>query len=272
MNIMTIVPRIKRAVKEKGIAGFARAAVGRLRSLGTPHVDENEIIHKLFDGMRDGVMIDVGACKGETLTPFAKDGWQVFAFEPDPKNREVLNNRIGHNSKIVVSSDAVTEVDGQNLTLYGSEVSVGISSLSKFTEGHKAVATVKTTRLDSFVKNHGITNVDYLKVDAEGHDFFVLKSFAFGLHSPKIIQCEFENKKTIPLGYTVVEMARYLEKFGYTIFVSEWQPIVQYGIRHKWRRFIKDPSQVAEEGWGNLIAIKDDRLKAKAQKFLKLSD
>ena len=46
------------------------------------HFDEVRMIHseiRSADPAR--VMLDVGACHGVSLYPFARDGWQVFAFE-----------------------------------------------------------------------------------------------------------------------------------------------------------------------------------------------
>ena len=51
-----------------------------------------EIVFSLLHGpvstASQQMMIYVGAHFGSALAPFARQGWQIFAFEPDPQNRE----------------------------------------------------------------------------------------------------------------------------------------------------------------------------------------
>jgi FkbM family methyltransferase len=267
MNALTTTEKIKKKLKEKGVLGLAKAVANKLFVSKQVEMDENALILKLFSSKPDGVMIDVGACLGHTLIPFADIGWKIFAFEPDPKNRSELQKIVGTLRNVLVFSEAITELDDQELKFYGSAESIGISSLSKFTTNHVEIAKVKTQRLDTFIAKQKITNVDYLKIDAEGHDLFVLKSFPFAKHAPKIVLCEFEDKKTIPLGYNVIDMVKFLEGNGYKVVVSEWHPIERYGVSHKWKGFAANAAQVPAAGWGNLIAFKDENLieKARAQ-------
>lgn len=46
----------------------------------------------------------------------------------------------------------------------------------------------------------------------------------------------FEDNKTTCLGHDVHDMAQFLEEHGYSVVVSEWEPIAEYGTRHGWRR------------------------------------
>src|SRR3546814_10935540 len=81
-----------------------------------------------------------------------------------------------------------------------------------------------------------IDGVDFLKVDTEGHDLFVLQGFPWERFRPAVIECEFEDAKTVPLGYTFHDMARFLLAKGYRVLVSEWHPIIRSGVRPDWRR------------------------------------
>ncbi len=56
-------------------------------------LDEIGVVHAVTRERAPGVMVDVGAHYGSSLRPFAKDGWRVFAFEPDPANRQKLEHR-----------------------------------------------------------------------------------------------------------------------------------------------------------------------------------
>ena len=54
------------------------------------------------------------------------------------------------------------------------------------------------------------------------------------------------DSKTVPLGYKFDDLARFLADKGYAVFVSEWHPIVRYGIRHDWNRLTRYPCKLAD--------------------------
>jgi FkbM family methyltransferase len=227
------------------------------------NIDEVEIVHEVLKG-KIGLMIDVGAHFGTSLYPFMNDGWEIHAFEPDPKNRQKLLERIKGKSNVKLSTEAVTNQSGLELSFYSSEVSTGISGLSSFHASHKEVAKVHTVTLKDYINTSNIKEIDLLKIDTEGHDLFVLQGFDWQNHShPKVIVCEFEDKKSLPLGYKTNDMISFLEKNGYQVILSEWHPIVEYGMAHKWKRFnTKNLLDIEKsELWGNLIAYKNDTFK-----------
>ena len=45
---------------------------------------------------------------------------------------------------------------------------------------------------------------------------------------------------------------------GYKVIVSEWHPIIKYGVQHKFNKAEKYPCTISENGWGNLVAYKDE--------------
>jgi FkbM family methyltransferase len=222
--------------------------------LGPRQIEEVELARRAL-GRFSGVVVDVGAHHGLAISPFLETGWIGFAIEPDPDNRVMLKANC---PVLTIDPRAVAEVDGQTVSLFTSKVSSGISTLSAFHASHKVTATVETVRLDTFLQQHQVSEVDFLKIDIEGYDLFALRSFPWATHRPKIIVCEFEDKKTIPLGYDVISMAQFIKEKGYEVVVSEWEPIVEYGQQHTWKRFTKALETVNKESWGNLIAVLPD--------------
>jgi hypothetical protein len=112
------------------------------------------------------------------------------------------------------------------------------------------------------MKSKNINHVNFLKIDTEGHDYFVLQSYPWDLDKPDVIKCEFEDLKTeIKLNYTWKDMAEYLYKLGYKIIISEWYPIVRYGTTHKWRGLKNYPCELDDKNaWGNFICFLDNQL------------
>jgi len=229
---------------------------GLVRRLFGGEFNEVAIVFDVIGNQR-GTMIDVGAHWGGCLAPFLARGWSVYAIEPDPSNRAKL---VANFPRAIIDSRAVSESDGETVTLFTSDISTGISTLSPFHSTHMPSTEVRTVRLDTFIEtDHRIRGVDFLKTDVEGYDLLALRTFPWATHHPKAIVCEFEDNKTKRLGYDSNDMARFLEQRGYAVVVSEWYPIVQYGGQHTWRRFAHYPTDIPTNSWGNLIAI-DPRL------------
>ena len=213
-------------------------------------MNESAICFKLFN--KPGVMIDVGAHHGTSMFSFLKAGWTVYPFEPDPENRQMLAERFPN---LYIDSRAVSNKPATNVTLYKSFQSTGISSLSPFHESHYAAIGVDVITLTFFIREQKIKKVDFLKIDTEGHDYFVLQGFPWKM-KPGVILCEFENSKTEPLGYSFDDMAEFLLSKGYDLAISEWEPVVQYGGPHQWKQFLDYPCKLGEGAWGNIIATK----------------
>ena len=117
---------------------------------------------------------------------------------------------------------------------------------------------VNVTTLRAYINKAKIDNIDFLKIDVEGYDLFVLKGFPWEEIKPIIILAEFEDRKIVPLGYTFYDIAKYLIDKGYYLLVSEWYPVVEYGTVQKWRRFVTYPCELlCEEAHVNIIAVSD---------------
>lgn len=204
------------------------------------------------------VLVDVGAHFGGDIVPFLKDGYQVHAFEPDPSNREVLLRLCDTYPNLSIDSRAVTNKTRTAVPFFTSSVSTGISGLAAFHPSHRATTEVGTVTLGDFCSAQAICSVDFLKIDTEGFDLFVLEGYPWERSKPTVVICEFEDRKTMPLGYTYHDLARFLKEKGYEVLVSDWYPIVEYGAQHTWRDFRVYPCELGDpQDWGNLLAFRD---------------
>ncbi|MCB5188968.1 FkbM family methyltransferase [Methylobacillus caricis] len=237
--------------------------VGPFERKQSAHYDETQsIAHLLAGAYRPGsTMIDVGAHVGSAFRPFLNKGWHIYAFEPDDTNRSKLLEWLScHVSRHLVTLDTrcVSNTTQHDLSFYRSEQSSGISGLSAFHESHTEAQRVSSVTLSDFFAGGAIPDIDFLKIDTEGHDLFVLQGFPWDQTRPDVIECEFENAKTVSLGYDFHDLAQFLVDKGYTVYVSEWHPILQYGTRHDWHCLAKYPYALQDEAsWGNLLAFRD---------------
>ena len=224
--------------------------------------DETTCVAELFSNVLTGsTMVDVGAHHGSALVHFLNKGWKIIAFEPDESNCQKLRARLSkHQDASLVKLDtrAVSNKSKKSVPFYSSDVSTGISGLSAFHPSHRKTQKVETITLREALSSDDPSSIDFLKIDTEGHDLFVLQGFPWERFKPAVIECEFEDSKTVLLGYSFQDLAGFLVDKGFTVYVSEWHPIIRYGIRHDWNRLVRYPCKLSDsKAWGNLLAFRD---------------
>lgn len=226
-------------------------------------LDECGLVFDLLDAARKpGLMVDVGAHWGGSLTTFARAGWKVLAYEPDTANRARLEATMSAKPKVyagvTLSPLAVSDESREDVAFFSSPVSSGISGLSAFHESHSETERITTTTLDDIVRENGLRAIDFLKIDVEGHEMSVLRGLDFAKVRPRAVVAEFEDGKTVPNGYSTADLASFFSDRGYAVYLSEWHPIERYGVRHAWRGIRRWPTEVGDSAWGNLVAFVSD--------------
>ncbi|MEM1166457.1 MAG: FkbM family methyltransferase [Planctomycetota bacterium] len=225
------------------------------------NLDEWALVSAVALGGEPGVVVDVGAFYGGQLRGFARSGWRVIAIEPDPAKHAKLDTLAASHPGVTVHKCAIGEAPSDDAVLFSSEESAGISSLSAFRATHTECARVPVRRLDALIDTATAQQTRVLKVDAEGHDLFVLRSWDWAAGTPDLVVAEFEDRKSVPLGYSAADLGGFLLERGLRVFRSEWAPIERYGVRHRWRRITRytgGEDLVDDDAWGNYIGARDD--------------
>lgn len=209
------------------------------------------------------LLIDVGAHHGGISRLFAQKNWRVIAFEPEQKNRAAFERNLAGFEQVSCIAKAVSDVTGETVPFYVSDKHYGIHSLKPFHETHKLAYKVETVRLDDVLTELQVPEVTFLKVDIEGADFLALKGFDFKKYYPELVMIEFMDERSLPnFCYTHHDVVTYMKERGYTTFVSEWEPIKEYGIEgiasdpHVWIQCVPYPLD-HKPAWGNLIFVPD---------------
>lgn len=243
-----------------------RAVKHALRSRHS--IDEGEIVALLAARGQEprSVLVDVGAHHGAISAHFLDMGWSVVAYEPDPANRAEFRKRIGSPALLQLSAAAVSDKPERAASLFASPVSTGISSLSPFHESHTQAATVEVVTLAEDLPARGVSRVDFLKVDIEGFDFHALRGFDWA-YAPRFVLYEFENRKTVPLGYSLADSSAFVIARGYHLVYSVWEPIVEYGTAHRWRGVYTAPPIDVAQCWGNVLCFRE---RADAERCLQI--
>ena len=261
-----LIPR-----KADTIIYFFQSIIRIIKNNPIDTTNESEIVYKILKDSNCKIMFDVGAHTGGSLRPFAIDGWVIYAFEPDKFNRKDLYKMSKIFPNIRVSNKAISNEIKDDVSFYRSEISSGISTLSNFHVSHKETDKVSVTTIKNFCKINNIFSIDFLKIDTEGFDYFVLKGVPWDKFKPRLILCEFEDRKTKRLGYTFNEMANFLLDKGYKVVVSEWYPVEEYGKSHKWRNMKDYPCKLDDQilGHGNILAFADSNDNRKLNYIIK---
>lgn len=143
------------------------------------------IAHELYWScafMRGGrTFIDVGAHVGTWTLRLAPLFERVFCFEPDPRAHEALSKNlelVGLKNVEVIPMAVSDRVGSATLTLYPNPCTNTMMDPEACLRGAEAVhgsLVVPTTTIDAFVRERGITDLDFLKVDAEGAELLIVE-------------------------------------------------------------------------------------------------
>jgi FkbM family methyltransferase len=146
------------------------------------------------------VFFDVGANIGQYTKLLLRQfpGALIHAFEPHPGNYLRLIGNAFPANQVKCHNIALGDSHG-SLTLYdradydGSQhASLYEASVTEFHEQAAVATTVAVERLDEVAAREGITHIDFLKIDTEGHELAVLSGAAGLLREGGIGQIQFE--------------------------------------------------------------------------------
>lgn len=174
----------------------------------------------IFNQKKDMVVIDVGANIG-VVTQYMRDYCKkVYCLEPSPEHFEALkqNKEFNKWDNVEVFNMAVADRDGEMVLSQLDHNRTCHSLINDYGQGKE---TVKTVRFDTFMAEHNIESVDFVKFDVEGAEDMILRSEGFINVAPKIKAIEVEfHYPTWP------QLVEHMIKLGYTARRYESSAIV----------------------------------------------
>lgn len=120
------------------------------------------------------IVIDVGASIGIYTIFFAKmvgEKGKVYAFEPEPKNFELLKKNVEINGfkNIVLENKAVSNISG----IVKMEIADNIANHRITKNLSKPTFDVTSISIDDYFKTKS-DKIDFIKIDTEGYDGYVI--------------------------------------------------------------------------------------------------
>ena len=224
--------------------------------------DLNLLLRVDYPTDTENVFVDVGAFRGGFTSAFARRGWRVIAFEPEPRNYALLTQRVNKYPNVTCIQKAVTDKSGESVPFYVDQTHPARNSLQPVSADHQTSIDIQTTRLDDVLMDHKLKEVTLLKIDAEGADFQVLKGFDFNKIKPDLVMAEFDEERTRQFfNYDLNDIVTYMEPYNYQVFIIEtrgrerWDFNYQVGsTQYKLERIGKYPFRY-DPKMGNIVFV-----------------
>ncbi len=162
------------------------------------------------------VFVDVGANIGTYTVPAAKlvgDAGKVVAIEPHPAIFRLLEKNISLNrlQNVLPVRTAIGETNG-NICIAFDRCNAGQTHVTGEADLTSNGESVPIARLDDLLIERGITEIDYLKIDVEGYEKFVLAGAQriIAKSAAMIIQMELIHSHVARYGISCLEIAEIL--------------------------------------------------------------
>ena len=166
-----------------------------------------------------GTCIDIGAARpvrNNNTYYFEQKGWTAYCIEPNEEYILQLRAARKNVFDFACGAQNLDDVEFTICTLEGGNMEA-VTSLKvdkRLLEKHKIYnPTLKKTgvqlrTLNSFIKEQGIKEIDFVSIDTEGTELDVLKGFNLQKYTPELLVIEnnFDDHK----------IEKYLRGFGYT--------------------------------------------------------
>ncbi|HAN45689.1 MAG TPA: hypothetical protein DCQ32_03960 [Cyanobacteria bacterium UBA8156] len=167
--------------------------------------------------------VDVGANVGHWSAAFCQAmpaQGQGLLFEPAVGAHQILQQRFADDPRIETVAAALSDTVGT--AQFYEEPNAGETSslVAQHSQGQAQVRWVPVTTLDRAIAERGWERVDFVKIDAEGYDFQVLRGAQHLLQHQKIGSLQFEyNAPWALVGSTLGAALNFLQGFGYQTFL-----------------------------------------------------
>jgi FkbM family methyltransferase len=221
---------------------------------------EAKMIRRLLD--KGEIFWDIGANIGYfSLLAAAtlQHSGQVISFEPGQVAYARLMDNIGLNPfrNIATFNLAVTDREGEAALHLAAETADGCASLYGAGPEVTAQEICRTVSLDGFAQSHGLPGPDFIKIDVEGAELFVLRGAREMLAvSRPLLLVELKAETLAASGTDKREVQELLAGYGY---------VPSFPYKRKWYR-ARDVSEVKSR---NLLWF-DPEVKAHREKTARL--
>jgi len=165
----------------------------------------------------DLVLFDIGANRGDWTEDVLRTAGRriknIYQFEPSEHNIDLLRGKFSGNDRVRLLPYAASDRSG-SAEFFSDVPGSGMASLYKRKLDHfnialNNIAHIETTTVDEVIKKYGISRVDFMKMDIEGHELAALHGAEASLKDGVIKALSFE------FGGANIDSRTYFQDFWY---------------------------------------------------------
>ena len=197
---------------------------------------------------KNDVVLDIGANIGYFTLLFAKQAGsngKIYAFEPEPKNFQLLKKNLENNKYQNVTCENVA-VSNKNdeIELFLSEKSIGQHKIYPSTSVSNKSIKIKSIKIDDYIlKNIKDEQISFIKIDAEGSEYHIIEGMKslLGSKIPLKIMLEFDPIQINDSGCNPEDLLNVLNNAGFNFsFVnSKKQVFEKSSLEDLIKKFVK---------------------------------
>ncbi|NET09112.1 MAG: FkbM family methyltransferase [Symploca sp. SIO2B6] len=178
------------------------------------------------------IVVDIGAYDGSAVTiPFAEGGQNIiYAVEPIPEIAKELEKLALPGVTVLNAAVGLEDGEAPFFVNRDKQTSSLLPNLCKgawepYFEKLQLDATIQVhvIRLDTFIQQHQIEEIDFLKIDTRGNELNLLKSAGDTLHRIKKITLKVQVVPLYTGSSSKDEIVDYLECLGFRLYHTDFQ-------------------------------------------------
>lgn len=162
----------------------------------------------------DHVCLDIGANIGYFTLVMAKQAKQVHAFEPEPRNFDILQKNMALNNvqNATLYNSAVSSEASGRATLHLCGMNRGMHRLYQSHWCNEGTVKVQTIRIDDY-----ISQADFVKMDIEGAELGALRGMKKMLERGTTLLMEFHPPSIVEYGADPGDVYDFMKSLGYSV-------------------------------------------------------
>jgi FkbM family methyltransferase len=174
---------------------------------------------KLSTNPQPLILFDVGANVGEysmeLSNAFANTGVKIYSFEPSLQTFAAMSKTVSSRKEIIPTNFGLGE-NNETLKLFTDKSLSGLASVYQRKLDHIGVTMsnseeIRIRKMDDFCKDNNIDNINFVKLDIEGHEYKCLLGAKELLKNKKIDFIQFE------FGGCNIDSRTYFQDFWYLL-------------------------------------------------------
>jgi len=196
----------------------------KIVSQGLYEKENLELLLRLLRTLAQPVVLDIGANIGNHTLAFSTAASHVHAFEPIPYIHALLRQNVEQNAlgNVTLHALALSDSDGAATIHMVTDGNYGASSFDQRSAQTEAVS-VQRRRGDALLAELGVDRVDFIKIDVEAHEVYVLRGLMDMLQRQRpFITMEWNDPLTIERLHGSPELQFLTDHYRILVLGSSW--------------------------------------------------